>query len=91
MTAPASERHPVDPGAAPRHEPSIPVLRPLLPVSDPIGKVSTGFANSPVVSTKSRETDRSLLLFFRRRKREAAGLGAGIDAIESLYRARTRL
>ena len=34
MTAPASERHPVDPGAAPRHEPAIPVLRPLLPTAN---------------------------------------------------------
>ena len=34
MTAPTSERRPVDPGETPRHEPAIPVLRPLLPTAD---------------------------------------------------------
>ena len=55
MTAPASERHPFDPGAAPGHEPSIPVLRPLLPTASRLLPSSLGSTRSGRTPTGVRK------------------------------------
>lgn len=79
MTAPASERHPVDPGAAARAEASIPVLRPLSLLPTLLAGSRQVLANSPGSRQEPRDSPVVPLLCVRRRKREAAGLGAGID------------